>query len=171
MSCQLPESLEIHDVSVNEDLDFQRREWTVQRIAWLVEAAVIVAALLGLLGNGPLSKASISDPTGSLFVEYSRFGHWESPLRIEITVQPRAGHLTRLSINRPYLDQMRVESITPQPVSQSADGERITFEFTSDGDQPLTIAFHFSTRKLGAVEAASGLAGGENVQFTQFIFP
>ena len=148
MSCQLPESLEIHDVSVNEDLDFQRREWTVQRIAWLVEAAVIVAALLGLLGNGPLSKASISDPTGSLFVEYSRFGHWESPLRIEITVQPRAGHLTRLSINRPYLDQMRVESITPQPVSQSADGERI--RRGSCGD-----LVRRATRRLGAGRAAA----------------
>ena len=47
------------DLEVGQDLDFQRREWAVQRVGWGAMALVILAALLGLFGSsGPLSRAA-----------------------------------------------------------------------------------------------------------------
>jgi hypothetical protein len=40
----------IGDVEINQDLDFQRRCWTVQRIGWIVMAVLVLSALLGVFG-------------------------------------------------------------------------------------------------------------------------
>jgi hypothetical protein len=44
---------------IDEDLNFQRREWKIQRAGWVTMALVIIAALLGVFGAGPLSSATI----------------------------------------------------------------------------------------------------------------
>jgi hypothetical protein len=41
----------VSDLEVNEELEFQRRDWMAQRVGWTVMALVVVVALLGLLGG------------------------------------------------------------------------------------------------------------------------
>jgi hypothetical protein len=62
-------------MEIETDLEFQRRVWRVPRVGWLIIGAAVVAALLGLFGTGPLSRASTDG--GGLTVEYDRFARRE----------------------------------------------------------------------------------------------
>jgi hypothetical protein len=44
---------------------FQRIEWLVERIAWLLLAALLIAAILGVFGHGLLSSRSVSERQGN----------------------------------------------------------------------------------------------------------
>lgn len=57
-------------LEVSQDLNFQRREWVVQRVGWVVMAVLLVAALLGLFGPGPLSKSIAGSASGPVRAEY-----------------------------------------------------------------------------------------------------
>lgn len=43
---------DVRDLESEENLAFQERQWVVQRVAWVVVLALLVAGLLGLLGPG-----------------------------------------------------------------------------------------------------------------------
>ena len=45
---------------------FQRLEWRIQRVGWVLWAAIVIAACAGLMGRGPLSATEASAPDGSL---------------------------------------------------------------------------------------------------------
>ncbi|HEV2128712.1 MAG TPA: hypothetical protein VGR22_08850, partial [Thermomicrobiales bacterium] len=63
----------IGDLEVDEDIEFQEREWKVQRVGWALMLVVIVLALVGLFGTGPLSAVEREADDGTLVLEYQRF--------------------------------------------------------------------------------------------------
>ncbi len=42
----------VGDLEIDQDLAFERRQWSVQRVGWGVGALIIVAALLGCSAPG-----------------------------------------------------------------------------------------------------------------------
>jgi hypothetical protein len=49
----------VGDLEIGEDLKFEKWQWTVERIGWLVMVGFIVAAMLGAFGRGLFSKKNI----------------------------------------------------------------------------------------------------------------
>ena len=47
------------DLELETDESFQRNEWRIQRVGWIVWSLVIIAGLIGLLGSGPMSHKEI----------------------------------------------------------------------------------------------------------------
>ena len=43
----------VQGMRIEEDRAYQRREWRFERIGWAVMAALLMAGLIGLLGDGP----------------------------------------------------------------------------------------------------------------------
>ena len=67
----------IDDLQIDEDMEFQRRSWIVQRIGWAIFALVILLAALGLFGDGILSDTKAGQEEGALWLEYPRFERFE----------------------------------------------------------------------------------------------
>lgn len=161
------------DASIEEDILFHRRDLIVQRIGWILGGLILLAALLGFLGNGPLSSASISDPTGAIEVAYSRFPHWQSKITLDVTVRPTPinnGNL-RIWFDRSYFDSVRPEYILPQPHSSILSGERIIYEFPAGDAAHGKITFHFTATRFGPLRCIVGLTDQQSVSFRQFIYP
>lgn len=57
---------------VGEDLAFQRRVWRVQRGGWVVMFAVVIAALAGAFGLGPLAEGEARSADGALSARWDR---------------------------------------------------------------------------------------------------
>jgi hypothetical protein len=94
----------IHDLELGQDLRFERRWWTVQRVSWCIMLAVVVAAVVGLLGDGPLGERKREE--GALTIRYSSIARVLAPMVVEIEARPEAlrrGEL-RLAIGREWLD-------------------------------------------------------------------
>jgi hypothetical protein len=153
---------------VENEMALQRREWAAQRIAWALLALTIVAALLGLFGDGPLSKQIQMSTAGSL--EFERFARRQSPL--EWKVQPRAsGARVSIAIDAALIERYEIHSVQPEPVEAALVGDRWRFEFASPGSRAAPIVFHLEARQAGMYAGDLSIADAPPIRVEQFIYP
>jgi len=163
----------IGDLDIDQDIAFQRKEWRVQRGAWLIAVLVLLLALSGLFGGGPLANASVSDTANVLTVDHQRIDRMHSPSSISLKVIPAGTQPTlELWIDNDYLDGLKIVSIRPEPSSMIPDGDRTIFAFELAGvDQPVTIGFGIEHTEIVAPRAEIGIIDGSSVTFRQVVLP
>ena len=66
----MPEQKQNDRLQINEDIEFQKKEWNWARLGWVLMLIIALAGLLGLFGQGPLSKSTAR--AGGIEVEYER---------------------------------------------------------------------------------------------------
>lgn len=138
-------------LELDEDRAFQERFWSVQRVAWLVFAAFLAAALLGLTGSGgPLSRAMLDTGAGS--IDYPRVARWdtEDELRIRFAGTRDGGALT---FTPDFRDLFAIEGFQPAPVDEAAtqDGQRVIFDLGNGaGAREVVVAVRPLRPALGA---------------------
>ena len=162
------------DIHLNQDLDYQRRSWKVQRVGWVAMGLVALAALLGLFGSGPLSSATTGGKGDSLQLEYKRFGRFEASTRLRIHIQPgveREGQV-RVWLNRNYVEGVQIQKVIPEPERVEAEPDRLTYVFrTANLNQPTAVTFYLQTQQVGLLSGQVGLAQKQPLSFSQFIYP
>lgn len=164
----------VGDLQINEDMEFQRRSWIVQRVGWLVFALVILLAALGLFGDGPLSDAQAGQEEGVLWLEYQRFERFQHEFRIKAHANEDTtthGEIM-IQLDRHYLENIEVNNISPAPDSEIKDADWITYVFkTNGGSSPFTAYFYVTPQKAGPLSGRFRLQNGDPVGFSQFIYP
>lgn len=168
----------IGDVELAQALAFHRRELRAERIGWAVMLLIVLLALLGLFGSGPLSKHRVQTADGGLQVKYNRFARYLAPTELRLTFSPAAVKDARVHVwlSRAYLQHMEIQKIIPEPDSVQLEGKRLTYTFkVLQNSQPGEILFELESEAIGRLRGAAGLAGpaGKNqeVAFTTFIYP
>jgi hypothetical protein len=159
------------DLQLDDDVQFARLEWKLQRVAWGTMAIVMLAAVLGLLGASPHARLQTSGAGGRLRVEYDpveRAGR-RGALRVHLD---RAGSSrVQLWVGRRYAEQMGLEPELPSPSSSMASSDQIRMEFAGvDADPSLEIVFRTEPRSAGRHHAQLGI-GDATVQFDQYVLP
>lgn len=163
----------IGDLEIAHDLVFQRRTWAIQRIGWAAMGAVILAALLGYVAQGPLSDARAGGD-GAYAVEYSRYSRHRAPdaLRIVIAEGAVQGDRARVSIESEYLDGIEVESVYPEPESVEVGDHEIVYVFKlKEQGTRATVIFSVLHDDIGRKRARVQLDGHPPVSLSQFIYP
>lgn len=153
-------------MDLDTDVNFQRRIWTAQRIGWLIIGLVILATLLGVFGNGPLSRASVQG--NGLRLEYERFGRLQQPTRLRFLLPP-SKHDTKVSLGRDYLAAFQIDHITPEPKEVASTGPWLTYRFTGPG--PLVVTFDVLPLEFGRLEGSAAISPSAALAFEQFIYP
>lgn len=164
----------VGDLELEEDLRFQKRQWKVQRIAWVVWLLVLVAAVAGLFGSGPLSNGTAGEEGGPLWAEYQRFERHQGPSDLKVFLGPGAasGGEGRVWLGRDYLESVELESVTPPPLRVEAGADRYTYVFpVTDPQQGTAVVFRFRPEALGRHEGRIGLPGGAELKFGRFVYP
>lgn len=158
-------------LQIDEDLPFERRQWRVQRVGWVLMALVLLLALLGLFGGGPLSHARRVD--GGLGLEYERFVHASAPTTLRITLTPQDA-VAGVSLDQRYLKAMSVDQVHPQPnrVEVRADGR--TFYFDAPDSQPVSVEIDLRPPDAGlaaGILRSSGRESTREIHFWQLVYP
>jgi hypothetical protein len=162
------------DLELAQDLEFERRSWTIERIGWVVMAIVGLAALAGLLGPGPFSNTIAGEPDRPLWLEYSRFGRFSAPLTLRVHLGPSAGQhrLARIWLRRAYLEGIQVERVTPHAAEVEAGPEQLTYVFpVRDPSREMAVTFSLKAQQIGRQHGCVGLGDGPPLCFRQFIYP
>ena len=173
------EAKRVGEIEVDEDPDFLTRSWGVQRIGWIVMVLIVIAALLGLFGRGPLARATAGNAGDPLRLEYERFTRHSSPATLQVHLAPGVtdeqeggGGTARVWLDREYMQDIAIESISPEPQSMEAGKEGIVYVFRiAKADQFTRVTFHIQPKGYGLRSGRIGLAGREPLRFRQFIFP
>lgn len=159
-------------LEVTEDFEFEQRQWRIQRAGWAIMALILLGALLGLFGDGPLSHAQAS--SGALRVEYERFLHADAPATLRISVHAPPPGPVRLGIDRRYLDAVPMKQIRPRPVQVIAAGDELLYEFAAPAGGDLHVSIDASPEAPGLPQATVRLvqrAGPAPLHFRQLIYP
>jgi hypothetical protein len=165
-----------HDdvLELKQDLEFERLSWSVERVGWVVIAVVALAALAGLFGPGPLSRTTIGEPGGTLWLEYARFGRLGAPLTLRVHAAPNTGRQTalRLWLSRDYMERVQVEQVTPQPEQVEAGSERLTYTFPlAESSRSTAVTFSLKMDQFGRQRGCIGIVDGPTLCFRQFTYP
>lgn len=169
----------IKDLEIAQDLEFERRSWLAQRVSWVLAMAILLAALFGVFGNGPVSKTEEASHDQSLRIEYQRFVRFQAPAeyRIYVSPQPRSGDTFRLWLNRDFFDGTQLRRIIPEPDSTQLVPDGIIHEFhVSRERDPVEIQFRLEIEKMGRYNPAIALVNQDGrresqLDFTQFAYP
>lgn len=164
----------VGDLEIAEDMRFERRDWKVQHVAWVVMLLLIIAALMGLLGPSPLTRWTAGEIGGPIVVQYYRFERLERPTELKVTLARPSGAAgeAKIWLNRAYAEGIEIEQITPEPTIMQAQDDRLVFSFAlGEGARPAAIVFHFQHNNIGGVKGRMGLVGGAEVEFRQLVYP
>jgi hypothetical protein len=151
---------------------FNERMWVIERITWTVMAALILLALLGLLGPGPLSQRTAGSPGDPMWIEYERFVRIEAPTELIVHVRRMNDEeQIGVSLARGYTERIEIESISPEPESSSLhdDGTSYFFSVASLTNEGV-VTFHIRPRKAGSLRGDVG-GGGTRLSVSQFAYP
>lgn len=162
----------VGDLERDPDLRFQRREWTVQRAGWLVMLLIVLVALSGLFGGGPLSTATAE--VEPLQLQYTRFERRHAPTELEVSLASSAVSQDQIEVwlSVDYLARIEITSIVPEPEEVSEIDDRVVYRFSID-DQTQTprILITLEHDEPGLTTGRIGLFDGPELQFWQVVYP
>ena len=170
-----PDIQRVGEIELDENAEFQKREWLVQRVGWAVMGLIVLAALLGLFGRGPLARAVVGGEGDPLRVEYDRFTRHASPTTLKIRLTPGVADedgTIRLWLDREYMQAVQVEEISPEPESMEAGEDGIVYVFrVADAERSTRVTFRIQPSGYGLLSGGVGLVGQFRLRFRQFVFP
>ncbi len=154
------------DLDIDEDLNFQQKEWRAQRIGIALLFIFVVGAALGLTGmGGPLSAGEAGRRDEPVFVEFERFVRRNAMSTIRLHLHGTPGPV-RFWVSAPYFNHVRIESMAPQPQIVAVELHRHVYTIQS-GSPDVTVTLEVEHQRSGKIDAAVGLVDGPFVQFSQ----
>lgn len=162
------------DLQVGQDLSFQEREWRIQRAAWILLAAIVVLALLGLFGTGPLSSTTAGSTDEGLKIAYERFVRHDGQTSVDIDVSPDqiANGQVEIWVSSSYLDSVDIERISPQPDQVRNEGDRLVYIFpAASTNDPISVTFSMRPDALWRLSGDIGITDGPSLSFDQVSYP
>lgn len=158
------EPLDQRQLPVKDDIILHKKGWVIQRIGWTLMFLFLLAAVLGLFGEGPLSKRKVH--LGPVTVEYERFGRYEHAMRMNL--RSAGENIGMVSLPQNYLKSFKISKIVPEPAKQVSSPGYVNYFFEGDQNDMVTFFMDPSER-----QNAEGVIRVNNHSFPikQTIFP
>lgn len=163
----------VGELEIDEDLEYDRGTWRVQRAGWLLMLLLVIGALSGLFGGGgPLTPARVS--TSKLRLDYERFARHASLTSLHLEIEPAAftGHEARVWIDREFLAGHELQFISPEPAGVSTAGDTLWFTFAvRDASRPTRVKFDLLPNRMWLRRGRAGTPTGPALEFSQLVYP
>jgi len=121
------------ELAVGENLAFQRRWWTFERIIWPIFLLIVVFDLLGGLGHGWLAKAKATTAGGALTLDYERIERANTPSTMTLHFSPAAirdGQI-KVFVSDSVVQELGAQRIAPQPAVSAVGEHGINYTFAA----------------------------------------
>lgn len=162
-------------LQILSDERHQRHEWLLERTGFAAIGLILAAALAGLAGGGPLSRAVVRQ--GPLTLEYDRFVRTHGTERLVVEIAPESARdgRVRLWLDRAFAEGLEIEAMDVEPLAAEVEGGRLVWVFAAPAapgnGRPLRLGLRFRPDFIGGRAGSVGLDGGPALSFRQFAFP
>jgi hypothetical protein len=168
----------VGEIEIEQDRKHLEREWRFQRVGWVLLLLIVLAALSGLLGRGPLARARSGPANAPVRLEYERIVRHGSPTVLTVLLSPEANRekTVRLWIERGYLEAVEIERIVPEPEQQEVTeqggipGILYSIRLMRSG-QPARVCLYIKPDHYGLQRGKIGLSERPAVSFEQWVLP
>lgn len=164
----------VGDLEINEDMEFQEREWRWGRLGRALLVVIVLVSGVGLFGHGPISWTTAAADDGSLEVSFERFGRRGGSQKLGLTAPASAAQSGQwqVDLSHDFVGSVSIDSITPQPDSVEAVAGGLRYTFTqADPTAALEASLSLTPDTLWSASGTVGLVGGDAVAVRQFFFP
>lgn len=161
------------ELELSDHAAFHKREQAFKRVGVVALYAVLLAALAGLFGSGPLSHASTRSVDGMVRVDYDRIVRANAPtsLRFHVRNSRRTDGTVNLWLDQSFAHSIMIEQIVPEPVQRRIVAGRLNVEMAaSAADTAIDMAVTYRPKSLGSTVIGAGVDQGQ-VRMRQFVFP
>jgi hypothetical protein len=156
---------------VQEHMRWQRIEWRIQRLGYVILLAVVISGACGLFSKGFLSDREIVSSNGMLHVKYERFGRQQSDMAMTLRLQPQRA-LYHVTLSGDGVDNFQLQSIQPQPLRAESRDRSLTLWYqTQSLNHGASIWLGGQPQSPGKYTFVISDSEGDNVQFTQWVYP
>ncbi|MEB6592207.1 hypothetical protein MXM82_24225 [Pseudomonas asiatica] len=156
---------------VQEDMPMQQRVWRFERIGWYVLVVIVLLALAGLFGNGPLSDAEVVSQDGRVKVEYQRLSRSGTTDNLFITVQGTPGQPVMVELEGTLLRQASIETLQPEPQASMSHGPALLLQLGTSKDGMATLYLTLRSEHVGTLEGVVRAGSNSAVHFSTFLYP
>jgi hypothetical protein len=160
------------EVAVGEDLDFQRKWWRFENMAWAFFTLIIVLDLAGVFGRGPVAKAERRTADGSMDVKYERIERTDSPSIMTINFGPAAMHdgNIKLFVSTSLVKALGTQRVIPAPKDSVVGDGGITYTFPAS-KPPASVDLALQPAGPGIFDFVVGVEGAEQVRAKIAVVP
>lgn len=157
---------------VQENMRWQRIEWRIQRVGYVLLVAMVISGACGLFSKGFLSDRDIVSSNGELRVEYERFARQQSDMAMTIRLHPLRDSLYRITISGNGVDNFQLQSIQPQPLRAESRDRSLTLWYqTQSLNHGASVWLGGQPHSPGKYTFAVSDSQGAQVRFTQWVYP
>lgn len=160
-------------LDLSDDLSFQRADWRAQRLGWGVMLLLILAAVTGLTGRGPLGEKTVGE--AGLRVDYDWIMRQEAPgtMRFVIGAPATRDSVVRFWMSNTILNACAPERIAPIPEAVVSDRDRVNVDIrVVPGADSVAVQLDCEPGAWGIHRGSVGLSrGGPTVTVTTVVLP
>lgn len=157
--------MEPQSLQIEEDIPLHHKGWKFQKVIWIFLCLFLLFSILGLFGNGILSKKTVSKSKVVLEYEYFLRKEWENKLKFKIKEQEGR---TLINIPQTYLNQFYIDKISPDPENIEIQNSCAVYSFKGNGQ--MLINFFLVPKTTGSLKT-SIFVGNEELKISHFIYP
>ncbi len=144
-------------LQLDERRDFQRKFWTLERMAWLVFAVLVASALAGLCGgSGYFSRQSLA--AGGALVDLPRISRWQGNEYIALQLPGGEGPHT-IVLGGEFGEYFLIERTQPAPARSRATSSGLEMEFAGSGEGPSRVMIEVGPSRPGFASVVVAVAG------------
>lgn len=163
------EPLESDDLHVSEDLRYERAAGAVERAARVGLGFIILMALAGFFGSGPISTGTAFG--GPARVHYERFARLDTPIALRVSLEAATRDTVAVWMPLAYAEAMRTIAVMPEPAAVQVAGGYVRYAFLSLPGEPFSARFDVRPRVVGRVAGVLRAETAEEAHFRQFVYP
>ena len=159
-------------VAVGENLEFQRRWWTFERVVWACFSIIVLCDVAGLLGRGPLAQAKQRSADGALSIHYERIERTSTPSTLTFRFGPGSVHEGRvqLYISQSVVKQLGAQRISPQPAVSVIGDDGLIYTFPVTGSTGM-IEIGLEPAIPGVYGFTAAIPGGQPIKARVIVLP
>lgn len=157
-----------NSLQLDDKMNLHRKEWRVQKIGWSILSLLLIAAALGLFGNGVLSETIVGNPGTNHWMRYQHFIRLEAPFTLEVHMTTSENKAAVLAIPNDYLQVMNLEKMTPEPDQIQIKEGQVQYIFPGNGHVQVNLQLKPSA--FGRKESTFYL-NNQPYAISHFIYP
>lgn len=169
----MPVSNDHTRLELETDEKFSRRNAIAERIVWVILTLFIIAGFIGFFGKGGISKTKQESDDGTMLIYYERYLRYNTNTEIKLSLlKPPAADSLRLIVSDGFIDNVVMESISPEPVESgiTPNGQMYIFRHQPGNFIPV-ITFHFKPEHNGTLRSTIIVPGAQPLSISQFVYP